>query len=276
VLGTAPPAHAADETVSGRSTERGVEIEVERFVPGRQVPAELPASRRAAGAPCTLVPWFFEPGTTKGGIPPTPQSRRFLVSCGHEVIGTRWIGPADPLAAEGARAVDLAGLAQRVLREIPVGDIAVGHRPDVRAITGLPVYAWVEGYDGRPIARTVRALGATVDVRIAFSRATWDFGDGTPPAVAGLGEAWPARSPVEHTYATSTPRPEPRTITATLAFFAEEAIIHAGALATGSITGSHAWGEWVGGSVVAALAIPLAALTTSVTYSRVAKPVQGP
>jgi hypothetical protein len=59
--------------------------------------------------------------------------------------------------------------------------------------------------------------------------------------------------------------------TATLAFVSEEAIIHAGALATGSITGSHTWGEWVGGSIVAALAIPLAALTTSVAYSRVAK-----
>ena len=59
--------------------------------------------------------------------------------------------------------------------------------------------------------------------------------------------------------------------TATLAFVSEEAVIHAGALATGSITGSHTWGEWVGGSIVAALAIPLAALTTSVAYSRVAK-----
>jgi hypothetical protein len=66
--------------------------------------------------------------------------------------------------------------------------------------------------------------------------------------------------------------------TATLAFVSEEALIHAGALATGSITGSHTWGEWVGGSIVAALAIPLAALTTSVAYSRVAKlsrPVKG-
>jgi hypothetical protein len=66
--------------------------------------------------------------------------------------------------------------------------------------------------------------------------------------------------------------------TATLAFVSEEAVIHAGALATGSITGSHTWGEWVGGSIVAALAIPLAALTTSVAYSRVAKlsrPVEG-
>jgi hypothetical protein len=59
--------------------------------------------------------------------------------------------------------------------------------------------------------------------------------------------------------------------TASLAFVSEEAVIHAGALATGSITGSHTWGEWVGGSIVAALAIPLAALTTSVAYSRVAK-----
>jgi hypothetical protein len=59
--------------------------------------------------------------------------------------------------------------------------------------------------------------------------------------------------------------------TATLAFFSEETVIHAGALATGSITNSHTWGEWVGGSILAALAMPLAALTTSVAYSRVAK-----
>jgi hypothetical protein len=66
--------------------------------------------------------------------------------------------------------------------------------------------------------------------------------------------------------------------TATLAYVSEEAVIHAGALA-GSIMGSHNWGEWVGGSIVAALAIPLAALTTSVAYSRVTKvagPVEGP
>jgi hypothetical protein len=59
--------------------------------------------------------------------------------------------------------------------------------------------------------------------------------------------------------------------TATLAFFSEETVIHAGELATGSITNSHTWGEWVGGSIVAALVMPLAALTTSVAYSRVAK-----
>jgi len=66
--------------------------------------------------------------------------------------------------------------------------------------------------------------------------------------------------------------------TATLAFVSEEAAIHAGALVAGTLTGAHTWGEWVGGSIVAALAIPLAALTTSVAYSRVAKcsrPLEG-
>jgi hypothetical protein len=66
--------------------------------------------------------------------------------------------------------------------------------------------------------------------------------------------------------------------TATLAYVSEQVVIHAGALVAGSITGSHTWGEWVGGSIVAALAIPMAALTTSVAYSRVtngAGPVKG-
>ena len=59
--------------------------------------------------------------------------------------------------------------------------------------------------------------------------------------------------------------------TATLAFFSEEVIIHAGALTSGAITGSHTWGEWIGGSIVAALAIPLSALTTSLAYSELRK-----
>jgi hypothetical protein len=221
-LATGPSAHAADETVSGRSSQRGVEVEVERFVPGRQVPGQIRSEgNRSSGPSCTLVPWFFAPGTAKGGIPPTPQHRRFLVSCGHQVIGTRWIGPADPLAAAAARAIDIAGIAERVLRQIPLGDIAVGHRPEARALTGIPVYAWVEGYDGRPLARTVRELGVTVDVRITLSRAAWDFGDGTPPVLAGLGEPWPARSSVHHTYGTTTPHGHPRIVAATLSFFTE-------------------------------------------------------
>ena len=56
--------------------------------------------------------------------------------------------------------------------------------------------------------------------------------------------------------------------TATLAFILEEAFIDAGALAGLLVSGSDTWGEWLGGSVVASLITPLAALTTSIAYAR--------
>jgi hypothetical protein len=56
--------------------------------------------------------------------------------------------------------------------------------------------------------------------------------------------------------------------TATLAFVMEEALVHAGAVAGYLVSGSHTWGEWIGGSIVAAMAIPLAAFTTSIAYER--------
>jgi hypothetical protein len=62
--------------------------------------------------------------------------------------------------------------------------------------------------------------------------------------------------------------------TATLAFVLEEALIHVGALAGYLVSGSHTWGEWVGGSIFASLVIPLAALTTSVAYSSVSRPAE--
>jgi hypothetical protein len=215
-------AHAqADDPVSGRSTDRGVEITVERVTPGRHVTtADVTGANGTRRARCALFPWFFDPGTTKGGIPPTPAHRRFLVSCDREVLGTTWIGPTDPLAEQAARAVDIAAIAERVLRELPVGDVTIGRRPQQRALTGVPLYAWVEGHDGRPIVETVRELGVIVDVRVALDRVTWDFGDGTPPLEAGLGEAWPRRSSVHHVYGTSTPRARPVPLSATLTFTA--------------------------------------------------------
>jgi hypothetical protein len=59
--------------------------------------------------------------------------------------------------------------------------------------------------------------------------------------------------------------------TATLAFILEEALIHMGSVGGYLVSGSHTWGEWIGGSTVAALVIPLAAFTTSVAYKRVAQ-----
>jgi hypothetical protein len=215
----APAAAQTDDPVSGRTTEGGVEITVERLTPGRRIStADVRRTDGARRASCSLFPWFFEPGTTKGGTAPTPQHRRFLVSCDREVLGTTWIGPADALAPEAARAVDIAAIAERVLRDIPVGDVTIGRRPRQRALTGVPLYAWVEGHDGRPVVETIRELGVTVDVRLTLDRVTWDFGDGTPPLDAGLGEPWPQRSSVHHVYAASTPRTAPATLAATLTF----------------------------------------------------------
>lgn len=213
-----PPAAAqTDDPVSGRTTDRGVEITVERLTPGRGVTtADVTGADGSRRASCSLFPWFFEPGTTKGGIPPSPQHRRFLVSCDREVLGTTWVGPSDALAPQAARAVDIAAIAERVLRDIPVGHVTIGRRPQQRALTGVPLYAWVEGHDGRPVVETVRELGVTVDVRVVLDRVTWDFGDGTPPVDAGLGEAWPQRSSVHHVYAASTPAAQPARLAATL------------------------------------------------------------
>jgi hypothetical protein len=60
-------------------------------------------------------------------------------------------------------------------------------------------------------------------------------------------------------------------LTATVAFIFEEAVIEAGAYLALLATGSHTWGEWIGGSAVATVAIPLGAFVTSLAYSSLAE-----
>ena len=59
--------------------------------------------------------------------------------------------------------------------------------------------------------------------------------------------------------------------TATLAFVMEETLVHLGAVGGHLVSGSDTWGEWIGGSIVAAMAIPLAAFATSLAYERLAR-----
>jgi len=56
-------------------------------------------------------------------------------------------------------------------------------------------------------------------------------------------------------------------LTATVAYYLEGGVTHAGAEAALLVTGSSTWGEWVGGSMVATLAIPLGAFATSLANS---------
>ena len=59
-------------------------------------------------------------------------------------------------------------------------------------------------------------------------------------------------------------------LTATVAFYFEEVAIHEGAHLALLVTGSSTWGEWVGGSMVATVVIPLAVFATSMAYSSLA------
>jgi hypothetical protein len=49
-----------------------------------------------------------------------------------------------------------------------------------------------------------------------------------------------------------------------------ELVFHAGALAGLVVSGSDTWGQWIGGSIATTLITPLAALTASVAYIRLA------
>jgi len=60
-------------------------------------------------------------------------------------------------------------------------------------------------------------------------------------------------------------------MSATVAYYLEGVVIHEGALVAGSFTGSQTWGAWMGGSIVATLAMPLAAFATSLAHSSVAR-----
>jgi hypothetical protein len=57
-------------------------------------------------------------------------------------------------------------------------------------------------------------------------------------------------------------------LTATLAFILEEAIVGVGALAGALTFDSETWGEWIGAVIAGSLISPLAALTTSIAYTR--------
>jgi hypothetical protein len=124
-----------------------------------------------------------------------PDAGLYALYCGTEYRGLAWLGPRRFATSPSAPVVE------ELVRRIEVLPAVVQVRPDGRGITGIPSLFWVDGYDGTPIDETLRALGLTVTVRAVLRDAVWDFGDGTAPVHATLGEAWPRRSSVRHNYA---------------------------------------------------------------------------
>ena len=58
-------------------------------------------------------------------------------------------------------------------------------------------------------------------------------------------------------------------MTASVAYYLEGVVTHLGGWMAGWITGSHTWGEWVGGSILATVVTPVAAFATSLAHSSV-------
>jgi hypothetical protein len=61
-------------------------------------------------------------------------------------------------------------------------------------------------------------------------------------------------------------------LTAALVTVLEEVAVHAGGVGGLVVSGSDTWGQWLGGSIVTLLIMPLAAFVTSATYMRLADP----
>jgi hypothetical protein len=122
-----------------------------------------------------------------------------------------WLGPNN--FADTA----LRPIADELIRRVTVLPATVDIRPDSRGVTGIPSMFWVTGYGTQPLTATESAFGLTVTVNVRLVEVAWDFGDGTPVVQAGLGEAWPERSSVQHAYRDASGE-QPYPVTATLLF----------------------------------------------------------
>ncbi|MEA3019208.1 MAG: hypothetical protein QOI47_732 [Actinomycetota bacterium] len=192
-----PSAYARDPgtNVKGETDQNGVEVVITaEDEASHQVPAGHTTSTCHWTATLTSS-WTYTDQQPIYGPAPSPEHHLYHVYCDGEYVGTYWLGPRNLAAAP-----DTAAMAGQVVEDVPVDLAAIGSRPTGKAVTGIPSYFWVDGYRGAPINQTVTGLGVSVEVSITLGSVVWDFGDGTPPVLGGLGEPWPARSSIHHTY----------------------------------------------------------------------------
>jgi hypothetical protein len=135
----------------------------------------------------------------------------YVVWCGNGAARYAWLGSANFVDPVGPLVEDL-------LARVEVLQSGIQVRPDSRGITGIPSMFWVEGPGAAPASEIVSAFGLTVTVSFALVGVEWDFGDGTPRVSGGLGEAYPQRSSIQHTYKDASPNDVPYRVTAILTF----------------------------------------------------------
>lgn len=192
MLSCASSAHAIRRDAGAESSDSGVDWSITVDEEGNPR-----VSGGSGGSGCEWrveqFPFTGNDPPARYGEPPSPEHRLYLVFCGPDFMGHEWIGPREP-------GVDPAALAETLVGHVPVELATIDVRPEGRAVTGIPSYFWIEGYDGQAITDEATLGPVTVAVAIGLDTVTWDFGDGTPPLTAGLGQAWPERSEIRHAY----------------------------------------------------------------------------
>jgi len=206
-----PTTAAADSrSADVRSSQEGFRIEFARSHNGADGDRSGPETSACAWSTMRYSDSQTNVPADRFGERPSTDHDLWMVFCDGVYFGTYWLGPSDFGAPPVQPIVD------RLVRQVLIDGIRVKTRPDGEAITGIPSLFWVEGYDGRPITATEEAFGLTVTVTAQLRQVEWDFGDGTPPVRAGLGEAWPERSSVRHSYRYETEPGRPYKVTASL------------------------------------------------------------
>lgn len=139
------------------------------------------------------------------------------------VMGQPCAPPAPPAAGNPAPAapqpiaVDLVTEATRLCAAITLPRAWVRMNPTL-GLVNLPSWFWLDGYAGQPLTASETTAPpyqvVTIEVRAFPARLTWNYGDGSKPVSYGdgarqldliwFGQAYPAESPVAHTYTFSS------------------------------------------------------------------------
>ena len=192
----ADPANAYDRA-DARTNGQGVDVRFTRSEDGN-----VTGHGRSSGASsCEWHATPFDSVSSVGdslpvfyGESPGPEYTLYIVWCGTDYMGTRWLGPND--FVDGA----VLPIVDELVRRVSVQPAGMNIRPDSRGVTGIPSLFWINGYGNAPLEASESAFGLTVHVSVALVDVEWNFGDHTPVVSAGLGEAWPEKSSVRHTY----------------------------------------------------------------------------
>jgi hypothetical protein len=201
VIPSAPAlAYKRKRTVTVGIDSEGVPVKIDLEITGNETSGTRSLGGDGAGAPCTYVPASvgLEELYSQQG------ANLFSITCGsYTDVRLLRTGP-DGQPLQPGTTVDPFQLALSARDRLPVPQGAIEANP-TRSLVGLPTFFWYSGYDGRPLTRTTNAFGVTVEVEATPTDYRWTFGDGASLTSEGLGRAYPARSPITHTYQTARP-----------------------------------------------------------------------